>query len=566
MKKQYSQRQLIKTVSLIILSLGFFVNQQLHALATSAIGESLAVSAAMISEMVAKHLELTNDENQLIAKCLTDTLSLTAKGVFFYNNIAAHENLGPWDWTKRDCLVNGGLALRDLTKLAQHLYEVTNSYTADDETTEKQNEQPKQEITGNESQVSTLRYICKVFIQPALKGLTGIAIAATQNYASSYAGDRARYTATAAHCLAHLIEEYSNLKPGSQMEEALILGLIANSLWLCMEGKAYLAEQEAINGRIYQFGDRCRHCHIAGVFNILSCNHANCVNCLRTSLENRVAQRRNEVFCSNATCQHALTRNEIQNLCQNNPQTMREYDQARYRNPRPRKPVPVRPVPQPAPVPPPGPVPQPAPVQPPVVAPAPLGPVVPLAVAQGDCPICFNHEALQTLSCTHRACAGCLDQYIRTAYGERGVRDFSQVRCIEAGCQTHLTLNEIRACTHDDRALATAYNEALARRVAPPAPNRGADRGADDMTEAERRAIGIHGLRRCPGCHVWTDRDGGCPHMTCRNRGCRTQWCWDCNAAYVFRNGFLGHPRGNNCVRDPVRYEQLHLIHFPHFD
>ena len=37
--------------------------------------------------------------------------------------------------------------------------------------------------------------------------------------------------------------------------------------------------------------------------------------------------------------------------------------------------------------------------------------------------------------------------------------------------------------------------------------------------------------KRCPGCKVATERNGGCPHMSCSKCGC--DWCWTCAKLYI---------------------------------
>lgn len=36
-------------------------------------------------------------------------------------------------------------------------------------------------------------------------------------------------------------------------------------------------------------------------------------------------------------------------------------------------------------------------------------------------------------------------------------------------------------------------------------------------------------LKKCPGCANWTEKKGGCNHMTCVH--CKYEWCWLCNQA-----------------------------------
>lgn len=43
--------------------------------------------------------------------------------------------------------------------------------------------------------------------------------------------------------------------------------------------------------------------------------------------------------------------------------------------------------------------------------------------------------------------------------------------------------------------------------------------------------LALHpGIRRCPGCSVYIEKNLGCPHMTCKH--CGHQWCWKCKAQW----------------------------------
>jgi len=48
------------------------------------------------------------------------------------------------------------------------------------------------------------------------------------------------------------------------------------------------------------------------------------------------------------------------------------------------------------------------------------------------------------------------------------------------------------------------------------------------------------GQKPCPGCKTWTEKQGGCRHMTCR---CGTHWCWDHEEAWDKGWQGMGHDR-----------------------
>ncbi|CAM9970024.1 unnamed protein product, partial [Phaeothamnion confervicola] len=38
------------------------------------------------------------------------------------------------------------------------------------------------------------------------------------------------------------------------------------------------------------------------------------------------------------------------------------------------------------------------------------------------------------------------------------------------------------------------------------------------------------GVKRCPSCSVWIEKDGGCSHMSCS--ACRGEFCWRCRSRW----------------------------------
>jgi IBR domain, a half RING-finger domain len=56
----------------------------------------------------------------------------------------------------------------------------------------------------------------------------------------------------------------------------------------------------------------------------------------------------------------------------------------------------------------------------------------------------------------------------------------------------------------------------------------------------EEMAARVLGQKPCPGCKAWTEKEGGCRHMTCK---CGTHWCWDHEEAWDKGWQGMGHDR-----------------------
>jgi hypothetical protein len=516
---------------LISLFISVFSFSPAHAISESNCVEAGFAVSAMVMDMVSNHYALQKNASKKakILQCVTKALSLSSKGMFFVNNIEAKRGVGGWNGG-RDCVAMGALTALDTKNLIQNLYDLSQGEPKDEDSLVGEEE------NDENSTVQKLNYFRRVFLQPIFKGLTSFAVAMTQNYATSYSGDKARYTATAAHCFANVLEEYSNLPAESKLEEVVICALIANALWLAHEGKEYAAERAAIRGN--ERYNVCAGCNQEHALNVLACNHAaGCANCLRLAVQAPAAHNRNEVFCLDPACRHhGLNRHEVQKICGNDPETMREYDEAHFRNPNPQRPVP----PVAVPVPPPGPdeddeAPEEEEEEEPAIVPA---PIIALPVEIGDCLGCLDDAIeVKILACGHRGCAGCLRGKIQADYANRGVGEFDHIKCLHgAECNAHMNRNEVRALVNDDAAIVQAFDDAVRRRALPAPAEGGAIADGDIGLNRDQRLAA--GIRRCPNCRLFIQRNGGCNAVVCRNRNahgvvCHYEFCWACGGNYA---------------------------------
>ena len=49
-------------------------------------------------------------------------------------------------------------------------------------------------------------------------------------------------------------------------------------------------------------------------------------------------------------------------------------------------------------------------------------------------------------------------------------------------------------------------------------------------------------IKKCPKCHIWSEKISGCNHMTCAE--CGYQWCWLCNQQYEPKHYEIGKCKG----------------------
>jgi hypothetical protein len=494
--------------------------------------------ATMFMDMTANHYAFTGNNkiaNKL--KCITDTLSLSSKSLFFYNH---YESANPYD---RDCLANGALMLRDVTKLAEHLYAAMttqakstqdvgqsndldaislNSFINFDTLVkfalEKNNQlsAPIKEKTQEQTdpkKSSFFDYVRKVIFLPGFKGLTALAVACTQDNATTYAGDHARFTATAVHSFAQLLEEYSNLSPDSKLQNPLLFALCVNVVWIYMESRQYVEEQKReelnkIKALIIEEENR----DLAQLIERADAQTRR----LGELRENQDRQDRTA---------WARRRRQTEEL-----RVFRETDIAQAR-------ALDR-------------------FQDPVIAREPIQELTREAFRAntrlGMCVIgavCDNSIAtnLQVLGCGHAYCTECLNGLIGHAQTNReNGNNFDHIPCPHPECMKnhqYFTRDEIRCISEpkDEAARLELYDNharerALARHHAPANADelaavrealRNGPRAIDD--DQEERNPGR--LYICPGCNEGIARNGGCNHITCRT--CRTEFCCLCMTRYV---------------------------------
>ena len=567
---KFSYRNACKKVALGIFLL---INAIAPASATTGANyaEMGAALATMAVDIAANHYAFNgNTKKANLFKCSTDVLSLTTKGLFFYNNVQA-KTFSDIDWSlyARDCQAHTILMARDVTKLAEHLY--TSIATKNNGTQEpldfetlaaalaleNLNETTGSAVDGAQEIVDpanapeqdsrTLEYARKVILLPALKGLTALAVACTQGYATSYASDHARFTATAAHCFAQLLEEHSNLDQDSAMNNPLLFALCLNAAWIIFEGNQYKIEQNNIQGQTRQ--GHCPQCGQAGSLKVLGCAHAYCTNCLnrhvQAGIDNNPTQL-HQLKCPHVRCNHdgAMTRNEVIDVMQNAPQAVQAFDLAAFND----APQPFRP-----------------------------RPFVPLSAKAKNnfrapagrhgeparaCELCGAEDDVRMLGCNHMYCIDCMQGTMRAQFNDNGPA-FDATRCphledasnSRTRCGHCFTRDEV-ACFSAPLSTPAAHNvlampgeQAMLERYDQAVHDKAMNAARAARTATKQRAkmlammrLTDPTLKPCPVCGAAVSKTMACDHMHCR---CGADFCYQCGANYRNRGRSCNYP---NCV------------------
>ncbi|OMJ80940.1 hypothetical protein SteCoe_18702 [Stentor coeruleus] len=181
----------------------------------------------------------------------------------------------------------------------------------------------------------------------------------------------------------------------------------------------------------------------------------------------------------------------------------------------------------------------------------------PLLETNNLCEICCCNIADSKLSCGHSFCRNCITQYIN---GKIMDGEVLEIRCPTISCYI-LDQNSIKIYISEE--MFDKYKEFIHRkhmesdvnfRWCPQKNCKGFDiyessnkltcqdcsysfcfLCADSWHDGQCKALKTSGflfwsrkkkVKFCPVCRVRTEKNGGCPSMTCRK--CSTSWCWLC--------------------------------------
>jgi len=366
MKHSYTNSSInpIACVLLICLAL-ISTSPQIHATTTSNYIE-MGLALANIPVDMAAHYYTLEHGKQAAAPlhCATAVINLLNKLFFFYNNTDVQTTPNSW---RRDRIVHGIFAIRDITQIIQSIKE--SSTSKDDpflptdlsvfndeqfaQFLEKFNTNPAQNNQSNEEQqaaqtkeISKTSLAWQVGVLPLLKGLTSFLVAWTQDESHSFSGEHARFVATASHSLARLLDEYTALDADSPYRKVILGLMVVNIVWLIAETKGYYDHlPRRWNRGPIAYDQACSICGdtIADFekdeshndFRELQCGHVYCKNCLKQYLNVKFTDKETDftkLSCPKPGCNHLITSlEEINNIVDSDTSVLTNYNEAAFK-------------------------------------------------------------------------------------------------------------------------------------------------------------------------------------------------------------------------------------------
>ena len=204
-----------------------------------------------------------------------------------------------------------------------------------------------------------------------------------------------------------------------------------------------------------------------------------------------------------------------------------------------------------------------------------------------ECGVCYeainkDDKKLNEIECGHLFCNYCWFNYLKSLITEAKVEN---IKCMEHGCNEIISEKFVLKHIMDDIDLINKYKKFKKRLeiikdenkkicpnpdcdsyiqksnstkyvkcenghiycfdcLNPPHGNKPCD------NKQEKKFLNwIKGkkVKRCPKCHIYTQKNEGCNHMTCAN--CKFQWCWICEEEYKSGHYGSGICRGQQFTR-----------------
>lgn len=337
----FLNRQHFLLIAFFVINIFFNLTQQLFALKFETardIEMGLALSIIPL-EIAANKLDI--EDSPKIASAmhmLVDSISLTNKAFFFYNNIIAQENRnGEFSFKSRDMIVNGALVFLDIKDLFKHLGKIIPSFKNTkieddiDFYVPEFDDEELTKITGSQ-EISKLFQAWRIYILPCMRGLTAFALACSQQYATAYASPEALNLATASHSFVRLLTEQAALDVDPTYKKIIYIALAINAVWLLKEIQIYYHSLPAPMERVIGNCPICMNDDIELVR--LHCGHTQCMECLRDQInvafDKRGVDAFNKIPCSysHTGCTGVLSRSEIAEVTNNRIDALKAYDEA----------------------------------------------------------------------------------------------------------------------------------------------------------------------------------------------------------------------------------------------
>ena len=204
-----------------------------------------------------------------------------------------------------------------------------------------------------------------------------------------------------------------------------------------------------------------------------------------------------------------------------------------------------------------------------------------------ECSICFDEieeKEIQsnTLECGHVCCSQCWTNYFKTLITDAKVE---QIKCIEHECKEEVPEEFLLKFIQNDKKLIAKYEKFKMRAIIIKDPNKKqcpkpdcesylekskktnyvkcknghqfcfeclrpphGSSSCDQLLEKDFLKWKKHRVvKKCPRCHIFTEKNEGCNHMTCTS--CKYQWCWLCLGQYSYGHYSSGACSGHQFTR-----------------
>lgn len=199
--------------------------------------------------------------------------------------------------------------------------------------------------------------------------------------------------------------------------------------------------------------------------------------------------------------------------------------------------------------------------------------------ATEECQVCFVPSKMMTgLECGHQFCQDCWNEYLKTKIMDEGI--VQTIQCAASSCDILVDDAYIMRLVKDpnvkqryQRLISNAFVEcnklikwcrrceiAIMVRCVEAKPVKckcnltfcfGCEENWHDPVDCNllrkwnrRNVMDLEShewilsyARNCPQCDVPIEKNGGCNHMTCKNVGCRYEFCWLCSGHWTSHHG-----------------------------
>ena len=208
-------------------------------------------------------------------------------------------------------------------------------------------------------------------------------------------------------------------------------------------------------------------------------------------------------------------------------------------------------------------------------------------VIRNECSVCFEEikeeeKKSNSLPCGHICCQNCWTNYFKTLITDAKVEE---IKCVEHDCKQIIQEEFILKYIKNDKKLISKYKKFKLRIEIIKDPNKKQCPKPDCESYLEKSPDtkyvkckkghkfcfeclrAPHGqssceqlmekdflkwkknriLKKCPRCHIYTEKNEGCNHMTCSS--CKYQWCWLCLGQYKYGHYDRGECKGHQFTK-----------------